>query len=93
MKVRRVGHWLINWCWITEIEDFGDGTCRVISNDRTKTPGSFEDGRPIEDSARNVISVMIQGTFDHATEEAEVLRVLNPQHVFSYKKEQPGGES
>jgi hypothetical protein len=81
MKIRRIGQWLINWCWIVEVEDNGDGTCRVVSYDRTKSPGSFEEGRPVEDEARTIIAVKAGN---------EVLKVTNPKHVFQYKKEETG---
>jgi len=73
---RWIGRWVINYCWVAEIQDHGDGTCTVLKFDRTKTPPPFEEGSPVEDSGRVIVSIK--------TKKGQELKVLNPKHVFSY---------
>lgn len=77
---RFIGSWRINWCWVAEITDHKDGTCTIISFDRSKTPPPFEDGDIVEDNMtdRNVIAVK--------TAKGEQFKVRNSKHVFTYKK-------
>ena len=78
-RERFIGSWRINWCWYAHLTDHGDGTCTIISFDRSKNPPPFEEGNIVEDESRNVIAVR--------TNKGEQLKVRNSKHVFSYKKE------